>query len=243
MTNILSLLNINFETEYRIGNYPYRYDFYFNYNGMNYLIEMDGAYGHGCNELSKMTIDEQIFIDNTKDKIASENDYIMIRIDCKYRSDKNKYEYVRNNIISSQLNDIFDISNEILDYANLLSQTSNIYKLAELWNSGIHSYKEISDILHIGRPTIRKYAKQCIELKLIDCNYNDFLSQIRLESNKQISATKGHKIICEQTNEIFNSMQEAMRIKQLTSLPAYFYKHRKYCGKLEDGTKLTWRKL
>ena len=47
MANLLKKLNVEFETEYIIKPYPYRFDFYFSVNNQYYVVEMDGGIGHG----------------------------------------------------------------------------------------------------------------------------------------------------------------------------------------------------
>lgn len=243
MCNILDILKIPFQTEYKIGTYSFRYDFYFTYNDINYLIEMDGAFGHGCINTPNLSVQEQIKIDNQKNIIAKDNGFHLIRIDCKYKTMNERFQYICNQIYQSDLSLLFPISEQVLVQANLQSQQSNVYKFAELWNDHLCSYDELIGILHIHRGTIRKYAKQCIELNLINDTYEQFLSKIRIGSNVKLSHSKGQRILCEQTNEVFYSIVDAMRKTGFTSLPAYFSQNRKYCGQLANGTKLTWRKI
>lgn len=243
MANILDLLNIKFKTEHKIKKYPYRYDFYFQLNGNKYLIEMDGSYGHGCVNTPNLSIQEQIDIDKKKDKIAKDNGYVLFRIDCKYNDSPQRFSYVSKNIINSELNKLLHIEDKTFIKANELSQQSNVYKFARLWNNDIKSYDELSTQLHVCNSTIKKYAKQCIELGLINCDYNTFLSIIRLASNSKLAHTKGNRILCEQTKQVFYSISDAERKMNLPSLRSYFYRKGSYCGTLEDGTKLTWRKI
>lgn len=86
---------------------PYLYDNYFEYNDNKYILEMDGGIGHGNQtwEHKQDILGKQT--DELKDKLAKENNIYVIRIDCKI-SDMN---YIKTNILNSQLNKIFDLSN------------------------------------------------------------------------------------------------------------------------------------
>lgn len=244
MTNLLDLLNISFVTEFTFKGYKYRYDFQFEYDNQQYLIEMDGALNHGVVNLKHATIEEQLENDTNKTNLAIQKGYCLIRIDCKYTDINNRKDYIINNILSSQLSSLFSFTDDLFNQANYNSQSSKIHILAQKWNEGIRSYDDLKRILHTQhRSTIRGYAKKCIELKMIDISYNDFLNEIRLASNIKLANTKGAPVICEQTKQVFYSISEASRKMNLPSLFSYFSQNYSYCGKLNDGTKLTWRKI
>ena len=52
----------------------------------------------------------------------------------------------------------------------------------------------------------------------------------------------GEKVICLNTEEIFKSAREAEREYNIDGVSDCCRKEQNYCGKLEDGTKLVWRK-
>lgn len=76
------------------------------------------------------------------------------------------------------------------------------------------------------------------------CNYNPVeVSKENLKNmrNKSVQITS-KKVICLETNQIFNSINEASR--QMNCQDSHISQCcrgiRNYCGKLEDGTKLHW---
>jgi len=243
MSNLLKELNIDFTPEYKIKPYSYRYDFMFIFNGVKYLIEMDGYYGHGCMNTHNKTIDDQINIDRSKDIIAENNGFVIIRIDCKYTNIefKDRMNYIINSIYNSKLNDIFDFSNIDFNKINKLSLTSIIKLLSTAWNNGIHSYDTLIDMFKLKRDGIRRYLKCGCEIGLINDSYEDLLKTIRLASNKKLQKTKGCQVICNETGELFVSISEAQRKTNAKSICKCLKGEFRYSGRLPDGTRLTWR--
>lgn len=242
MANVLKSCNVAFRTEFHFKDSNYKYDFYFNYNNRNYLIEMDGGYGHGNVDTPNATMDEQILIDKAKDELAYKNNYILIRIDCNYDRIENRYDYISNNISKSILGNLFILTESIFKEANTIAQQNDLLKFVNSWNNGVKSYDEFFKVLNVNhRSTVRSYAKRAIELQLLNISYDDFLKQIRLASNNKLAQSKGFPVLCEQTNEVFYSISEAERKMGVSSLRSYFHNNNTYCGKLSDGTKLTWR--
>lgn len=179
MIAVLEQLEVNFITEYSPEWCKYisfnniskiktgRYDF--KLNDYPYIIEMDGAWHSKDNKMSGTKKEESEYIDFIKDKLAKENGYEVIRIDCNYISDR--FKYIKNNLLKSNLSELFDLS--IIDWSNAehFALTNLAKKSCDLWNSGIHSTKEISKILKIKYfGTIIGYLKKGNELGL--CNYN-----------------------------------------------------------------------
>ena len=135
---------------------PKRYDNYFVFNGKEYILEMDGGFHFNDNKMNGQTKEESKFIDNEKDRLAKDNGCEVIRIDC-YKSDM---EYIKQNIINSKLNGIFNLLQ--IDWLKCEEYAlSNLVKVAcDYWNSGIHSTKEISKIMETNQHTINTYLKK-----------------------------------------------------------------------------------
>ena len=106
-----------------------------------------------------------------------------------------------------------------------------VKKVCDLWNSGIKSAKEIAKLLKRGKSSIIRFLKQGVELNW--CNYNPNISFLKVACKK---------VICLNTNEIFNSITEASKIFNTykTCISACCKGKQKSAGKLEDGTKLKW---
>ena len=208
MFNILEQLNINFISEYSPEWIkPKRYDFYFELNEDKYIIEMDGHFHNKDNTLSGQSAKESQHIDNIKDRLALQNKCKIIRINCEYNEINSRVEYIKNNILISKLNDIFDLSlinwNRVEDFCI----SSRMRKACEYKriNSDMTTV-EIAKIMKAGRTTVRLWLIKGHELGL--CNYNSDAERQRMYSNsnfkknncKQIIVLKNEKVL-----GIFNS--------------------------------------
>lgn len=242
MTNLLDQTQIDFITEYTIPPHPYRYDFYFELNDKSYVIEMDGAFGHGCVDTPNFPKEEQIKTDKIKDLLAEQKEIQMIRIDCQYTDMNNRFEYIKKEIQNSVLQDLFNFTTDNYSQANEKATILLLSQISHKWNEGVRSYDQLEQIFHIKRPAIRRYLKLACDLNLIDSDYQDLLSEIRWASNKKIARSKGIQVVCNETGEVFYSLSEA-ECKMGISLRSYFSQKRKFAGKLPDGTPLTWRKI
>lgn len=239
---LLRELGVDFQREYTIPNYSYRYDFYFEYLDKKYVIEMDGAFGHGVFDTPNTTIGEQLVIDMEKDVLANQYGLIMIRIDCKYTDMKNRFDYVKESVINSKLGKILDLS--FIDFKQIDDKCvdSLVIKIADLWNNNVRSYDEFYNILKLKRPAVRKNLKRACEIGAINCSYEDLLKKIRLASNEKLANTKGSPVMCNETGIAYYSCSEASR-KTNSNVVSYFYRNSSYAGILPDGTKLTWTKI
>lgn len=140
------------------------YDFII-YN-RNLIIEMDGGIGHGNNPYtnSKYTKEELIYRDNCKDKLAKENGFDVIRINCNY-SNKNKFVFCKNSILNSRLTEIYDFSTVDWDYINQNCLKSYIVKAIEMYNSG-SSIRQISEYICKSESTVKDYIAKGTFLRM-----------------------------------------------------------------------------
>lgn len=244
MTNLLNILNVDFVNEFMIEPYKYKYDFMFVHNSKKYLVEMDGAYGHGERDNNHNTKEEQIAIDNKKDLIAQNNNYEMIRIDCKYKNDNDKFDYICKKIIESKLYKLLDINYDNLLNANELSQDSILIQISNDWNNGITDYEHYYSKYHYKRQSIRRKLVQCSKLNLIKDSPKKIYEITKDNAGKKISITKGQPVICNETGEVYQSISYASKQTGF-NVSNYFNPKRNdaYAGELPDGTKLTWTKI
>jgi very-short-patch-repair endonuclease len=217
MFNVLSQLNIEFETEYSpkwckyLLNGKWRqgyYDFYFKLNSKEYIIEVDGGWHKKDNSISGQTAKESKFIDYKKDRLADEHGIEVIRIDC----DSNihdSFNYIKKSILNNiSINNLFNI--DIINWKEVLRFTlsSRVKEACDLWNSGINSTTEIGKVMKMTRTTICTYLK--IGAKLNLTNYDENIS--RLNNNKKQAErnklNKSIKIISIETGIIFDSITE-----------------------------------
>lgn len=177
MFNILDQFNIIFQTEYspKWCRYKFKeklrkgkYDFYFELDRKKYIIEMDGEFHKKDNKMNGQTKEESQYIDDEKDRLAHEHGIEVIRIDSNYESD---LEYIKNNILKSKLNDLFDLSNinwlKVEEFA-LSNRVREACKLK--YDDQDLTTVEIGEIMKLNYTTIQKYLKK--GNKLGWCEYN-----------------------------------------------------------------------
>lgn len=177
-----------------------KYDIYFGYKNKSYIIEMDGGLGHGNKEYYKSN-EEAIAIDNIKDKLALGHNIEVFRIDCNYPRDP--YEYIKNNILNSKLNNLLDLSKVNFDEADYQSRNSYVIKAIELWESGL-TVAEIGNNLNLYPTTITVYLANMA--KINKCTYTK-------EESKNRST--GHSVICLNDKRIFPTIVEASKFYEI----------------------------
>ena len=166
------ILNKKFTHQYTKANSKwcdkYKYDFYFEYNSEEYIIEMNGRQ-HYEDAWDKLEITEAN--DKLKKELALNNgikkeNYIII--DCR----ESTLKWIKQNILSSRLNGIFDLSkinwNKAEEYA-----TKNIIKeVCSYWNNKQENETaiNIANYFNLPRTTTIYYLNKGSNLKW--CNYN-----------------------------------------------------------------------
>ena len=151
-----------------------RYDFYFELNGEQYIIET-----HGKQHPNTVGYDKSSFTfsysnrrlegknDELKYNIAIENgikpqNYIVI--DCSL-SEK---EFISKNILKSKLNEIFDLSNINWDKCDELGFKNIVKQSCEMFNNGMNT-DDIMKEFNISRTTVCRYLNIGTERNW--CNY------------------------------------------------------------------------
>lgn len=168
MFNLLTQLNVEFETEYSPEwIMPRRYDFYL--PDYNIIIEMDGGFHFRDNNMNGITEKQQRVIDEYKYSTAIKHGIYVFRIDCDY-GHKDRFEYVKTNILSSGLSHILFIKDEDFEKANRASVESNIVKASELYNQD-KLISEICTLLKVSDTTAREYITKGTKLGL--CKYDN----------------------------------------------------------------------
>lgn len=169
----------NWKTEYNPDWLkPYLFDNYFEYNDNKYVLEMDGQFHYSDNNKYKISHKEVREKDIIKDNLAKKYNINVIRIDCK-KSDMN---YIKNNILNSKLNEIFDLSNidwiecEKYAYKNIVKEVCSFYE-----NNGYPQYKDMVSIFNLHESTIGRYIR-----KGIKCGWCKSKDEIKLEKIKNM---------------------------------------------------------
>lgn len=136
--------------------------------------------------MSGQSEEESKYIDAEKDKLAMLNGYKVIRIDAM----KSNLEYMKNSILSSQLNDIFDLS--VINWIDCAksSLSSLIIECANLWKVYRNANK-ISKIINKRQEIVTRYLNKATKLGL--CDYDGKLelqkSGIRLNQRRKNKAS------------------------------------------------------
>jgi len=183
MFNILTQLNIKFEKEIvfiwskniQVSNVKLcgykRYDFYFELNNEGYIIETHGMqhYEEGFERTKNKkcrTFKEEQENDKIKKKLAlnsgvKEENYIVI--DCRYTD----FIFIRNNILNSELNELFNLSEICWDKCLDSLSISIVKKISEMWNS-VKDINRVAKDLKMNRNTVRDKLKVGTLLKFTD---------------------------------------------------------------------------
>lgn len=247
MYNILTELKINFIREYTPewlnGK---RFDFYFKIDNQEYVIEMDG-YFHYHDNFFKHN-DESYNgkdVDDYKDELAKSMNIIVIRIDCDYSSNENRFEYILNSIKQSILSKLFNLNDCDFEKCDKDAQTTFIKEISKIWDNDMHNLLDIQDITGLCATTVRKYLRLSEKFGMSTFCEENFSEELE---NKRIKSLSHERIrnclyLCEQTGEVFNTMSEASK-KYHGDVWGFFNDDtRQYAGTLSDGTRLTWKRI
>lgn len=147
---------------------PYRFDCYFRYLGMDFLLELDGHFHSSRSFGNTNQGNKTLKRDLIKNYLALKQGFHVIRIDCKYEMSE-RFDYVKNKILDSKLNELFDLLNIDWIECDKQGQEKLVPKVAELYNQGL-CIAEISNIVNYGRRTIGRWLKQAKNVGL--CNYD-----------------------------------------------------------------------
>lgn len=163
----------------------YRYDLYFKYGNINYLVEMDGGFHYVT---TSMRTDEELLIqqqrDKEKDILAKENGFVLMRIDCR---ESNK-DYIKSNILNSELVNIFDLSEIDWDLCDNYGQTNLIKQVCNFYNnSQKKSPSYIGEHFNLDRHTITKYLKSGANLGFCDYSVEKSIHQRRKETSNPVN--------------------------------------------------------
>ena len=187
MLCILEQLNINFECQKLFKwSKNKRYDFYI--DSCKVVIEINGSqhYMEMKNRGGKNLQEEQEN-DRIKKQLAKDNgidNYIVI--DCRY----SEFNFMKNNIMHSKLAELFNLSKIDWFKCKEFALASRTKEACELWNNGIKTTKEISNIMKLSTTTVCSYLKKGKELSW--CDYDAKESKIK-------------KVLFVEENTIFNS--------------------------------------
>lgn len=208
--SMLNQLEINF-----IYNKPQawsnkkRYDFYL--LDYNIIVETHGIqhYAHSFSSFNSdktkkkvRTLEEEQINDAYKRELAFANNIkSYIELDCK----ESELIYIKNSIINSELNHLFDLSQVDWIQCELDTRKTFVMDVLHYWNSGVRNSVDIAKLLNLDRHTVQKYLKVAALHSMCDYNPKEGLKNGREKA--YILACK--KVICIETKQVFNSIQDA----------------------------------
>jgi hypothetical protein len=219
-------LDNNFKPEYKLPGTNYRYDGYL--PSKKIYIEMHGNQHYnirGFTFRGGRTFEQEKLNDKFKYDLILKQGYKCIVIN----SSKSDFNFIKQNIINSDLALYYDLNNinwdEVYKYAN----TSLIKTVCDLWNNGIHSTTDISKIMKLSQPTITSYLKTGKKIGL-----SDYTKEIAIkEKGKKVQGKQSgvaRKVICLDTCEVFDTITEAENKYNITDIWRCCNKKRKTSG-------------
>jgi very-short-patch-repair endonuclease len=210
-----------------------RYDFYFEKNYKKYIIEMDGGFHYKNNLHNGQTKEESLYLDREKDRLATENGIKVIRID----SSISTLDYLKVNILQSDLSKIIDLNKINWDECNTNSLKSNVIIACNYWNSGIHNTTQIGSLMNLNRITIVRYLTKCASSGLCDYLNKNTMKQSANEARKKQVVP----VICITTGEEFPSIEDAKRKYNAFNIRLCCLNKRQHSGQLNNGIRLRWK--
>lgn len=249
MYSILKSAGINFTTEYSpkwaCGK---RYDFYFENNNKKYAIEMDGIF-HFVGVYN--SAEKVIETDMLKDSMALDHDITVIRIDCNYGKIQKRYDYIKTNILKSELSRIINLENIDFDKCDAVAATPMMKEIADLWNRGIKTLrgiqKEVDSNYSVDK--ISRIVRNAAKAGMLSESLEDVQQMIKSEGytiagkkQKELSKKNGPKIICVETGKVYDYPYLAYS-EYGNGVYKCLKGQQKHAGCLPDGTKLSWKYL
>ena len=217
------------------------------------------------NEMDKLELEYQDKYDNReedrrlkekqlqhdkKDALAKSHNINVVRVDCNYIDIENRYDYIKEHILISELSQVLDLSKINFSLCRIVAEKSIFISVCDLVNQGMQSFVEIAEKLEISNTTVSRYLKTACESGYLDIDYNDLKQQsldIGYQKNKQRNENRPNgfnrtPVKCIETGEIFNSMNAADK-KYGGCVSSYLSGRIKYTGHLDDGTVLHWERI
>ena len=208
----------------------YLYDNYFEYNDKRYILEMDGALHYDGGVLRGKSLEERQAIDKIKTDDAIKNGVNIVRIDCNI----SEATYISQNILKSELSQIFDLKNIDWDMCDRKAQSNNVLIACEMYRNGEHSIQKIARALRVSDFTARGYLRQGAKLGLCDYNPKLSLERFIVRDRTDFVLLDNDGNIARQFNGVANNLEEISQMcgvtMNCTGIHKSCQKHRPYKG-------------
>lgn len=252
MYNLLNQLNIDFVYQKKFDWCKYkfkdiiktgRYDFYI--PSKHLIIEMDGGYGHGNKNIQELTKEESKYIDNEKDSLARQHNIEPIRIDCYYEQQHNltKCDYIKHNILNSNISKIFNITTINWISIDATSQISLVKTVCDYKNNHSNmTTSEIGKVFKLRSGTISIYLKRGNKYGWCIYDAKEESKRIGKMNGKRNGDLLSKAVICLTTQKIYKSITAAAKDIHISHASIQNCCHHKTLtsGQLLNGTKLKW---
>lgn len=172
----------------------FSYDFYCRLNNMDLLIEMDGGFHNLQRQKEK---------DIIKDKLAKDNNFKLIRIDCDYIN-VDVVDFVKESIVKSELAQLLPIDKVDWQQCRIAAAKNLMLKACELWENDGLGTVQIAERIGVHKATVAEYLKRGHKANLC-LSYNTHESYKRGTDHiiKCIAAIKNDEVVC-----VFRGKQE-----------------------------------
>jgi Zn finger protein HypA/HybF involved in hydrogenase expression len=240
--NVFEQLGMNYITEYTsFWTHNFKYDFGF--KDQKIVVEFHGIqhYKKGFETCGGRTIKEEQENDKNKKELAELNGYKYVAIDC----GKSEMEWIKNSILDSELNIVFDLSKIDWFKCHEIACKSFKKKAWDLWNDGINSTAEIGGIMKLSYGTVSRYLKEGAKIKKCDYNPKDVMKNI----NKKNIGKFGNPVVQISLDNnfiaIFSNAHEAMRQTEInhSKISACCRKERNKTGGYKWMLKSDWETI
>lgn len=174
----------------------YRYDFYL--PSTNTIIEVHGLQHYkNCNWADSLFVIQEN--DKIKKELAIKNGVNYIVVDARNSTSK----YISNNIIKSQLSQMFDLSKVDFNLCNIYANNSKVKQVIDLWNSGINNAVEIGNKVGLVSNTVLRYLDNGAESGLCDFDREVYRKIVN-------HGAKRVRVKCIETNITYSSFNEVL---------------------------------
>lgn len=201
MIALLNQIGVPYEYQFTKVNQEwcnkYKYDFYFEYMGMKIIVETNGIqhYEKSFSTKGAQNLEQTKLNDFMKKQLATKYVDKYIVVDCR----KSEYCYVTNQILNSELNTIFDLSDIDFKKCHEFAIDSLIVKVCDDYLNGM-SFGDIMAKYKISYSGLRHYLIEGSAIGL--CEYNPHINLLECSARK---------VICLDTNQEYYSIIEAKR--------------------------------
>lgn len=192
--SILNQLDVKYIHEYKPKwSRGKRYDFYL--SNYDCIIECHGLQHYKYTGL-KRTLQEEQNNDEFKKELALNNNtnkYIIL--DCR----KSELEWIKNSILNSKLNTLFDLSNIDWLQCEEFALGNRVKEVCDYWNNKTDdvSISDVANLFNLNKVTIRKYLKQG---KILNwCDYDPMEEQYKSRIKPRLNTRKSVAILKKQS--------------------------------------------